>query len=469
MSNPILQSNQSSAVVATVNESQTMSPWVYNETNRLVVPHALQILPINHSAGTVAANKTITFDIAKNGLVQGLWLNLSLPSYALTDAAGVGTENLGAGENLTPDNIQSTSIATVNYTSLGLLKYIEEVRLTTSGRIVESLDRYQMLARIADMPYGQREATLAALRCNGNPEFHTTAATTPMTKDKLNEGKSRTWQGVIYLPFYFTQDCSRYSINSNFQEPFQVQVSFSDCKALLTGNDPGSTLAAHTPTACDLLVHYRQLDEKSINEVVSKNFGDGLLSQIVHISKKEALNVVKVSGTQQLDSTVSATVELKENDAIQAMYVMVETEHEYAAAETAQIGIGLLHGSPVECLEFELKFNNTSVMKVPGDFIRYFGRYGMHGMCGDGADKTDKLSPTRYVYKIDFGLDYAKGAFSNICALREISNPKLVVTFKPHNILTTANINYNVHVVYDTATFLSTSSATGRVNLSISS
>ena len=96
----------------------------------------------------------------------------------------------------------------------------------------------------------------------------------------------------------------------------------------------------------------------------------------------------------------------------------------------------------------------------------------MHGMCGDGSDSADGLSPTRHVYKIDFGLDHTKGAFSNIVALREVSNPKCIIKFAPYvqaGAGTSTQLTYNVHVIYDTATFLSTSSATGRVNLSISS
>jgi len=71
----------------------------------------------------------------------------------------------------------------------------------------------------------------------------------------------------------------------------------------------------------------------------------------------------------------------------------------------------------------------------------------------------------QYVYKIDFGLATDKG-LSNVVAMREISAPELVVTFRRRD----ANqAGLKVHVVYDTATFLSTSSSTGRVQLSISS
>jgi hypothetical protein len=452
MSNPILQSNQSSAVVATVNESQTMSPWVYNETNRLVVPHAMQVLPINHSSGTVGVSKTISFDIAKNGLVQGLWLKVVLPSDhtapAETDAP-VQTETAGgdSGGSLTGQ------VNNRGFTAMGLLKLIQEIRLTTSGRIVESLDKYQILARIADLPLGQRQAVLNAYRCNGDPE--------------LGE-ENTSYEACLWLPFYFSKDSARYHINSNFAEPFQVQVQFSACDDVLY--DSGSAFTVHAPTDADLLVHYRQLDEKTINDVISKNYGDGLLSQIVHISKKEALRTTAVVGpitavNRKHTKLQTVEFEMKENDAIESMYIMVESDK-----APTNFAAGQLDNCPIEIMEVELKFNNTSVLKVPGEFLRYFGRWGMHGMCGDGSDSATGLSPTRYVYKIDFGLDYTKGAFSNIVALREVSNPKCIIKFAPYvQTGSDTSTTYNVHIVYDTATFLSTSSATGRVNLSISS
>jgi len=443
MSNPILQSNQSSAVVATINESETMSPWVYNETNRLVVPHAMQILSISNSSGTVAASKTFSYDIAKNGLVQGLWLNMTLPKAAVpageTQPAGA-EEGADGGLTLTGTNVGG-------FTALGLLGLIQEVRLTTSGRIVEALDKYQILARIADLPYGQRQSVQESYRMGGDPD----------------KGTSGTYQACLWLPFFFSLDPSRYHINSNFQEPFRVEVSLSDCKIGygLTAASTATTLEVHAPSDCELLCHYRQLDEKALNDVVSKNYADGLLSQIVHISKTEAVASVAAG-------TLEATVELKENEAIQSMYVIVENPNVPVTGSASSYTAAIKTGAPLEVDEFELRFNNTTVMKVPGEFVRYFGRWGMHGQCGDGASTGQSASLMRHVYKIDFSLDYAKGAFSNCVALREISNPKLTVKFRSIDAGATATA-HNIHVIYDTCTFLSTSSATGRVQLSISS
>ena len=58
--NPILASAESSAVIATLKESKTVNSWIYNESERLTVPHSLQLLNVPVSSGTLAANRSFT-------------------------------------------------------------------------------------------------------------------------------------------------------------------------------------------------------------------------------------------------------------------------------------------------------------------------------------------------------------------------------------------------------------------------
>jgi hypothetical protein len=217
-----------------------------------------------------------------------------------------------------------------------------------------------------------------------------------------------------------------------------------------------------------MLVHYRQLDETQMNEVVQKNYGDGLLSRVVHISKTEALStnvsVNSLSADTGLPTESAFEVTLKENEAIRSMYVVVECPS-LPAGEKASYAQHLKEGAPLEITNFALKFNNTTVLDVPGSFVRHYGRWGNHGLNGDGSNGTQSLSQMRYVYKLDFGLDYQHAPLSNVVALREISNPTLTIKYRPAG----ANALHNCHLCYETATFLSCSSSTGRVSLSISS
>ncbi len=474
MSNPILTSNQSSAVVATINESTTKNPWVYNETNRLTVPHAMQILNIDRSSGTVGANKTFTFDVAKNGVCQGMWLNMAFgqldmndtattsssasfsgstgneSAHTHTSAAAGAASGAGSAHNHTvTGNVSLSSIGgTDTTTALGILDCIDNIRLTTSGRIIERLDKYQILARYSSMPAATREALSRACYMG------------------MDIPDNQNFSAQLFLPFYFTQSCERYGILTNFEEPHRVEVTLSDCKWIVRGATVGTNkLVAFEPnedgnlSSTRLLCHYRQLDEPQMNEIVSKNYGDGLLSRVVQISKTEAVKVLK-AGDQIAKERHSAgqTIELKENEAVRAMYVILVD-----SSEPTTVAMAKTQRVPKEIAHFRLTFNNTTVMDVPGSFVQTFGRWSLDGRNGDGSPVAYGVAGMHHVYKIDFGLDHGT-ELTNVVAFRELSNPKLTVWPVGQTLATD-----ELHVIYETATFLSCSSSTGRVQLSISS
>ena len=427
MSNPILTSNQSSAVVATINESKTYSPWVYNETHRLVSPHAMQVLNISPTSSSVAPGRTVHFDIAKNGLLQGVFLQLNV------DYVKQGTETESpAGQNtkMHPE---------------GLLALIDKVRLTTSGRIVEELDKAQILARYSDLPFGHKTAVMGHLRA-GSSGASAFGETKP----------------IIYLPFYFSVSPERYALFSNFVEPHTVEVVLTDGNIALEADGANTTIRAQSAS---LLCHYRQLEEPQINEVVQKNYGSGLHTQIVNISKREAYQDLQATAAANDGvTTLTMTKELKESEAITSMYVYVECLNAGPNAILNQ-------KRPLQLEHVTVKFANTTVIDTPAEFLKIYGRWSMSSDGGDGSvmqpESAEGFSNLEKIAKIDFSLDRADGQVSNVVSLREISNPIIQVQFDPLNLNIAST--YRLHVVYNTATFLTTSSATGRVNLSISS
>jgi len=454
MSNPILSSNQSSAVVATINESTTKNPWVYNETDRLTVPHAMQLLTFHNSSGSIAQNSMMTFDLPKNGILQQLFFVVEAkPADRYTTGTGASEVSIGYtkdGEVVNgldfADDQKDTLLAEMHV--YGALRMIKSIRLTASGRIIEQLDQQQMFARYSDMPVEHRMSVATALRMRGQRVASEYETAFP-----------------IPLPFYFARDQQRYGLLTNFEEPFRVEITFSDTFIL---SDAGTLLKGtgvqFEPSKAYMVGHYRQLDEPQMNEVVSKNYGDGLLSRVVDIAKREAPMTI----TSGVSTTTLNTIEmtLKENEAVRAMYVMV----------TCGSSMVVDNDAPVQLHSIQLTFNNTVVLDVPAHLIRCFGRWGQGHSHGSGDPGSVALTRMQNVYKIDFGLAYDKG-LSNVVALREIASPKLKVqwyTQATKNPAGTSAFNNGarpstLHVLYDTATFLSTSSSTGRVQLSISS
>ena len=397
MSTPILQSNQSSAVVATVNESTTKNPWVYNEKDRLTVPHSLQVLPIAPSAGSTAADSTVTFEVAKNGIAMGFWLKLKLDG-------------------------------SVTFADFGALDLIDEITLNTSGRVVERLDKFQIMARYRATPLTRQYVLAEELHMDGGV-FEGQGLEDPNANAQTISGTMYVW-----MPFYMLRDPHRYGIMTNFEEPHHIDVKFS--------ND--SSMSNVSATATELLVHYRQLDEAHINELVSKNYGDGMLSRLVGISKREP--VYNETATNNTAST--AKIELTENEAVRSMYIMVEGNNTLAKIENVK-----------------LTFNNTDVIDCDARFISAFACNWdmMHSGNEEHLNTSGKAHIMKHIMRLDLGHG-SDADLGNIIAFRELSNPTLEVTYVGNS-----SSEHHVHVIYETATFLTASAATGRVQLSLSS
>ena len=437
MSNPILQSAQSSAVVATLRESDTVTPWVYNEKGRIVSPHAMSILNTPKSSGSVGASSTVSFDISKNGLLCGCYLKLSMPAQALegghtqgaTEPSSSQAEDADAAANATSGD---------GFAALGILGCIDEVTLQTSGRALETLTRHQILARYSDLPLGKRQAIQDALRMAKQPE------------------DEEAYECVIWLPFYFWRDPLRYGYNTSFCEPMRCDVKFTACNIFYDGS--ADAFAAHVPTDAVLLTHYRQLDARDEDQLVSSNFGDGLLSQAVSIMKREATKAIDSVTTSPAD----VTIDLKENHCVSAIYVIVcSTASDLA--KTTYTEVLNNQDRPLEVKNIKLEASGTTVFNVPGDMLKYYGRWGEHNGEGSGIVTNTSLAFGN-IYKIDFTT--GEPGHTNTVALRELSGARLTLNFGNSGINGKAA---EVHVMYEATTFLSTASATGRVQLSISS
>lgn len=458
MSNAILNAQASSAVCSTINESGGLvNPFVYQESGRLAPPHSVQVLNITPSGGSFGASKSITFDIAKNGMLTGCWLKLTMPQPTgdaerdATDTEASGQAELGSGA------LQLDTANESTFHALGFYKYIQEVRLETSGRVVESLDQYSMMARISDLPYGKRRAVeQSALMAGDVP-------------------RDNSYDVCLWLPFYFSSD-PRYSPNTVFAEPHRVVVTFSNLEIFHKEDAQGGGesniekfISPGNSTDQELICKYHQLADKDLDATVSANQADGLLSQLVPIMKSEATftSTPPATTSTSAKATKTETVELKENDAVSAIYVCVTQEGTEQSSHGNTVASALRHQAPLEITRIKLTFNGTAVMDVPGTWLQYFGRV-------TGGDGTDSNAPSgmQHIYKIDFGLlDLGAGSTSNCVALREISSPRLEVTYVYNNPATVpvAAQPHHIHVRYETRAFLTTNSNSGRVQLSISS
>jgi hypothetical protein len=430
--NPILASAESSAVIATIRESKQVNPWVYNEAERLTTPHSLQLLNVPVSSGSVAASRTFTIELPKNGQLQQVWLKCTMPAFAL--AANDDTAIAETAEN------PPATANTEGFGRLGLLAMIDEIRLESSGRVHEQLSTFQILQRLSDLPLAQRTAAQKSYRMGADPPA------------------GAAYTASLLLPFFWYKDGPRYGIDTDFQEPMRIVVKLNACTTIFDLSSTG--YVAHVPSGCEAICEYRQWDDATKQQVISSNYGGGMLSRVVRLSAEEALNTHESPAA----GDATATIDLKESDVVTGFYVVVECPDTGSVATYAN---AIKQGSPLECTNFELKFAGQSVLNVPGEFLQYYGRdYGRpagHGAADNGVVDRDNNSNMQYVYKISF--DAMGTALGNAVALREISRAQLIVTYKPAAVSTL----HNIHIGYEKVSFLTVASSTGRTNLSISS
>ncbi len=431
--NPILASAESSAVISTIRESKQVNPWVYNEAERLTTPHSLQLLNVPVSSGSVLANRTFTIELPKNGQLQQVWLKFSMPAFALANNDDTAISETSANAPATAN--------TEGFGRLGLLAMIDEVKLESSGRVHEQLSTFQILQRLSDLPLAQRTAAQKSYRMGGDPE---TAAYT----------------ASLLLPFFWYKDGPRYGVDTDFQEPMRIVVKLNACKTLYD-IQPGADYVAHVPDECEAICEYRQWDDATKQQVISSNYGGGMLSRVVRLSAEEALNTHESPASGDI---ATATIDLKESDVVTGFYVVVECP---ALTDVSTYAKAIQQGAPLECTNFELKFAGQSILNVPGEFLQYYGRdYGRpsaHGSADNGIVDRDNNSNMQYVYKISF--DAMGTALGNAVALREISRAQLIVSYK----YAQASTSHNIHIGYEKVSFLTVASSTGRTNLSISS
>ncbi len=434
MSNPVLQSAQSSAVVATLRESDTVNPFVYNEKGRIVSPHSMSLLKITKSSGSVGASKTCSFDIAKNGLLTGLYLQMSMP--ANTDINDGDTVNNNIQEQADGATVQLGTNAQ-GFTVMGILHTIDNIVLQTSGRQLERLSRFQMLARYSSLPASKKVAVQESLRFALQPE-------------------KTAYKVIMWLPFYFFREMEKYHYNTSFNEPLRLDITLSDCKYLQTAPLQNGSLTEHAPTDIECVAQYRQLDARDEDALVNAQYGDGLLSQCVSMMKEEAVHTF----TSAASGDTSVPIDLKENLCVSKIYIMVSQPN--AIANNDAYAVTLRQRDVAnEISNIKLSASGVNIVDCHGDLLKYFGKWGEHDSANVSHGNGERAFEN--IYCIDFTTTH-KG-HTNTVAFRELSTPRLELDVSCR----AANKQYELRVMYGTTTFLSTSSATGRVQLSISS
>ena len=433
MSNTIINSNSNSALVSTLMESNEaiVNPFTYAEKN-IVPPHSVQIVsvpPLN--TGNLVANGTVDFDIPKQGVLRRAVL----------------------------DCIFKKSADSETQCPTGYLFAFESIELLSSGRRISLLTTEGIMAKMSDMPFQVKQAYRNSLNMG------TTALTNAGVQD---------YRIVLPLDFFFT-DNSKYSLITNFVEPLRVRVKFSDLLFQVDNN----VTTNHPPsiTQCNLQLEYRELPNQYTDTLIEQNYGDGMLTQLITQMNYETPKSFPMTSTTTEEQVIE--IDLKENGAVKAMYVMVYVPHsQQAATRLSTIQAQLNRPLPIKTVKLEA--GGQTIMEVSGEYLQYWGRsennkdryYGAGGSLSTAGDNIDH---GHFIYKIDFGM--GREDTTNVISFRELSNKKLTVTLLRelsngtgfgHDLALLRGKTAKCQVVYETAQLMTTQSSSGRINLSLS-
>ena len=220
MTSIMLSSNANSAMIQTIEASESRrNPNVYS-TETIYPAHAMTWVKCEKSSGTIGAGSQLNFQLQKYGIISQMLL-----CY---------TKQFTAGNNALPAG--------------DIFKTIRQVELLASSKIVSTLTAEDLMAQFSN--------------CKQS-EFNVVRETA--LKSRVLGALETTQKYVIPPTFAFFESVNT-QLDSSFLEPLQIRITW--------GTSASSSAGANTTYAADpigpdyhLLLRYKNYDEQTKNQV----------------------------------------------------------------------------------------------------------------------------------------------------------------------------------------------------------
>jgi len=269
MSSIINNSNANSALINTLNASESrMNPNVYS-TKTIYPSCAVVYQETKKSSGTIGASQTITFDLMKYGIAQQVLL-----CYTKTGAGG-----------------------TVK--SFDFLDVIDRIELLSSSKVVDTLTNRDILAQLSDLSESQYY---------------------PLQKSLVNaRGADASHLYCLPLVFGFFKDINT-NLNLQFNEPMSIRVRF--------GPHPSNNAGvASDITDCYLKLRYKAYNEADFSEVLTQNYSEPELNIMTTGFYDENIAVATLGATDTDNGNNGTAVELKNTDCVNDFFIIVREQN----------------------------------------------------------------------------------------------------------------------------------------------
>lgn len=438
--NPIIASNSSSSLLSTISSSAAVmeNPYVYSQTSNVAEFTSTQWVKTSPQSFTPGqSNSTLHYDIAKMGLVGRCILNI--PWKASDNATDGGTDLLCP-----------------NFP----IHAIQEITLSSQGRVISRLNRSSLIARMAERPSYTREGVQDAM---GLSRTSTTTATAfPSVGGVALKG---IYDSFLSLDFAFNDN--QYALDTLFLQSVRISVTLGNLDAL------GQT-AAFVAHAClsynepVLYIQYKNQNQMASDSLVSANYSSGLLSSILPTNVSESTKSFGMDATVGVNNEL--VMELKETSCIENIYVfcMIDPSSRpaTAAAWNSETCVPLYIDGNIT-----FSSNGQNWVDMPARLIGCFGYDNQKGRNAYDScpimSNGNNTSPLGYVYSLNFGQGgLCSDKVGGLISMRELSNPRITV-----NIASTAqtkSLNCTLNVCYNSRQLSTVVASSGMINIALS-
>ncbi len=283
MSNIILSSNENSALLQTLNQSESkVIPSIYS-TKEVYAPSATSWYTITAKTGSVADGQSESWDLPKYGILQQIVF-----SYDKT-------------VNFTADAAVSAAIPSGDFFNL-----VDRVEFLSSSRILCTLYSEDILSQLKDLSTDEYSTVSNFLGASASSAVGAGA-------------KSVNFKGTIPLVFPFFQNKNTCP-NLSFSEPCQLRVVYRNVSGI--NKVVAGTISNLTSvTTTKVMLRYKMYSEADNAQLLASNYDSEQLNMLTARNYRE--NPVSFTAGGAAVADHKFTMELKNVDVAQNFYFLV--------------------------------------------------------------------------------------------------------------------------------------------------
>ena len=421
MANIQLNSNENSALLQSLNQSESKVIDSIYSTKEIYAPSATSWYTITPTSGSSTDGQALSWDLPKYGILQQM-----IFSY--------------------DKNVTKTGSTTSAFIQPGdIFNVIDRVEFLSSSRILFTMYSEDLIAQFANLSTDQL-CTINSTALKGTDQSGNATITETFTVP------------IVFPMFYDVNTCP----NLQFNEPTSLRIVFRNTK-LFGGNPNTGTLSSTGVSNSKLMLRYKMYSEADNAQLLASNYESEQLNQLIGKMYKE--NPVSHTTTSAAEA-YKFTMELKNVDVVEAFNFIVREEAKSGSGAGAADGASYNALQPIKSVT--LLASGQELCKLDADQLKYM-RLTHNGFPTNnlsyGTETFDPIKLTNAV-KIQWGLwsNTGGGPWTNGVSMREMNN----VVAEVECVLAKTATKYTCYCQEVTSCIVSTSSNVGRVAVALS-